>query len=188
MIENIFSSRNKVRILRFLIEHPFSSFSTKEIIGEIMGGSGGVQRALNDLLVEKVILSRKEGREKDHQINRKYWAYEELLSIFEKERKEYPITYFHRTVLADLKSKLSFVKKLTIFGSVAAATASRFSDIDILIVTEEKEKVEMVVERLEKKYGVKFEAVILSEREHSLYEKRKSRLLKEIAKAKIELI
>ncbi|MEK6878277.1 MAG: nucleotidyltransferase domain-containing protein [Nanoarchaeota archaeon] len=58
-----------------------------------------------------------------------------------------------------------YVNFCSIFGSYAKGTAKKESDVDVLIVSEYKEKIEEVIASIKRKYGFDIQAIIIPSKE-----------------------
>ena len=82
-MHNLFS-KNKVLLLQLFYSNPGSTYYLQEI-GKIFGKKGGVsQRALNDLVKDKIIKSFYRGNLRFFEINREYPLYNEVKTIILK--------------------------------------------------------------------------------------------------------
>jgi predicted nucleotidyltransferase len=185
MLENILGSLTKIRILRLFFEYPNRSFTTDEILRNSYVGRGYGGKCIKQLLHFGILKMNKVGKEKRYTLNKENKFYEPLKDLFDLERNKYPtFSYVHRNIIGDLSQSL-MEETIIVFGSVAAGTATLDSDIDILIVSERESFVKKYVKKLQKKYGMKIQAIILSFERLKMLIKEKSRLLKNISKEKV---
>lgn len=86
-MHNLFS-KNKLLLLQLFYSNPGSTYYLQEI-GKFFGKKGGVyQRALNELVKDKIITSFYRGNLRFFEINREYPLYNEVKSIILKTAGE----------------------------------------------------------------------------------------------------
>jgi predicted nucleotidyltransferase len=185
MLENILGSLTKIRILRLFFEYPNRTFTTDEVLRNSYVGRGYGGKCIKQLLNLDILKMNKVGKEKRYTLNKESKFYEPLKDLFDLERNKYPtFSYVHRNIIGDLSQSLTD-ETIIVFGSVAAGTATLDSDIDILIVSEKESFVKKYVKKLQKKYGMKIQAIILTFERLKILIKEKSMLLKNISKEKV---
>ena len=145
-IETIIGSREKVKVLRVLLETK-TAYSLKEI-KELSGLSiGAIHKVKNLLLKEKIIVEKKgRGKQRYYQINIENRYFNNLSTIFDyekNERRNIPIHIWNQleTLCNGLKNRFSIksrsIKEIILYGSLARGEFRISSDIDLMIVTEE---------------------------------------------------
>ena len=185
MLENILGSLTKIRILRLFFEYPNRTFTTDEVLRNSYVGRGYGGKCIKQLLNLDILKMNKVGKEKRYTLNKESKFYEPLKDLFDLERNKYPtFSYVHRNIIGDLSQSLTD-ETIIVFGSVAAGTATLDSDIDILIVSEKESFVKKYVKKLQKKYGMKIQAIILTFERLKILIREKSMLLKNISKEKV---
>lgn len=142
MLEEIFSSRAKVRILKKMIEDPKREYTFDTITKETKMSFGTVHPALKNLVSHRMLLARSVGRSKLYKINESHLLYKELKNLFkaEKENLKKIANNFTRSL------EKTGIKNMILFGSVARGEAKEKSDIDMLIVY--KNRKEKIKERV----------------------------------------
>ncbi|RLF31456.1 MAG: hypothetical protein DRM98_05565 [Thermoplasmata archaeon] len=186
-IENILGSTSKIKILRLFFEYPNRTFLTREIFEDTKVGVGYGLKCMKLLLLSDLIKMKKVGNQKRYSLNEEHKFYPILNEIFSNERKNYPnISFFHRGIIAEKIEKLHN-ETVILFGSIAAGTATPQSDIDILIITKRKREVREKIKIIEKKSSVSIQGIILSREKLRENIKKKTRIIKNIAKEKIFL-
>ena len=122
MLENLFTSKTRTRILGTLILNPGREFHLREISREIGITPTYVKKELQNLEELNLVLKAKKGNLILFQINRDSILYGELKSMFLKTE------YFGELLKKSLKElKIDFA---FIFGSFAKGIESVESDID----------------------------------------------------------
>ena len=136
LIDALFSSVRK-KTLGLLFGNPDRSFFFNEIISLVGSGTGAVQRELKRLSDSGLVVVSRVGNQKHYQANPNSPIFEELCSLIRK-------TVGLKEPLKDaLKSEQDKIYLALIYGSVAKASENAFSDIDLLIVSDE-----MILENL----------------------------------------
>jgi len=185
MIENIFGSLTKIRILRLFFEYPNRSFTTDEILTNSYVGRGYGGKCIRQFVDIDLLGMNKVGREKRYSLNKENMFYDTLSDFFMAERSKYPtFSYLHRNMIGDMTQSLD-KETIIVFGSVAAGTATPESDLDVLIVTDRTEYVKKQVKRLEGKYRTDIQPITLSLERLKTLIKEKSQLIRNVAKEKV---
>lgn len=130
MIETLFGSRVRAKILEWLFSHPDERFYVRRLTALLQEDSTNVSRELVRLEKTGILESSREGNHKYYQVNRKNPVFKELHGLIVKT-----------TGVADVIRK-SFeplnpqIAAAFIFGSIAEGTESAASDIDLMIIGE----------------------------------------------------
>jgi predicted nucleotidyltransferase len=123
-------SRVQQRVLAVLFGNHSRSFYANELIALAGSGSGAVQRELAQLAAAGLVTVTRIGNQKHYQANAAAPVFEELRSLVLKTSGLVDVL---RTALAPLAGQ---VQLAFVFGSVAKATDTVTSDIDLLIVSD----------------------------------------------------
>ncbi len=174
MLEKLFTSKTRVRILGLLIFNPEKQFYLREISRKIKITPIYVKKELKNLKELNLVLESKKGNMSFFQINRKSPIFNELKSIFLK------VEYFRDMMINSMKRlKIDFA---FIFGSFAKGTETEESDIDLFVIGDVKEdRLLKIIEPIEKQTGREINYILWKK---SLFLKRakKHHLINEIAK------
>lgn len=127
-ISNSFFSKAQQRVLRLLYIKPGSTFNINEIIRLSHMGSGVIQRELEKLNEQELIIVERVGNQKRYQANQHLSYYSELRSII---IKTFGLTDVLREALQHLNKDIQIA---FIFGSVARGTDTGNSDIDLMLI------------------------------------------------------
>ena len=185
MIENILGSLTKIRILRLFFEYPNRSFTTDEILKNSFVGRGYGGRCIKQFIGMSILKMKKVGKEKRYNLNKENRFYDALRQFFDIEKSKYPtFSYVHRSIIGDLTQSLT-EETIIVFGSVAAGTSTPESDIDMLVVTDRESFVKKHTKKVQEKYKIKIQPIILSLEKLRTLIQEKSRLIKNIAKEKV---
>jgi len=173
MLEKLFTSKTRIRILELLIFNPDREFHLREISRKIKITPIYVRRELQNLKELNLVLESKKGNLSLFRINRNSPIFTELKNIFMKTE------YFGELIKKSLKKlKIDFA---FIFGSFAKGIESKDSDIDLFVVGDVKEdELLNIIQKIENKTGREINYVLWKK---SLFMKRakKHHLLNEIA-------
>jgi predicted nucleotidyltransferase len=128
MIEAIFGSKLRIKILGWLYTHTDQRYFVRQLTNLIKEDSTNVSRELIRLEKAGIVVSTTEGRQKYYQANSKSPIFNELKSIV---RKTFGVADVIREALAPVSGG---IKAAFIFGSVARSSDDRKSDIDVMII------------------------------------------------------
>lgn len=148
LIEEIFGKKNNIKVLRHLIKHKDWQFNITELAKDANINKGILSRLINNLEKENIIKINKKGKIKLFSINKEnLFIREVIMPMFEKED-----TFYYDILNKFLKKIKKDVISIIVYGSVVSGKIKLTSDIDILIITNSKDKI------LEKKInGIKKE-------------------------------
>jgi len=127
MLELLFSSTARVKVLALLLLNPETSFYQREI--SVLTGLPirAVQREVERLQTLGLLTSFTRGNQVHYQVNRDFFLFPELKSIFLK-------TVGLTALLGDALKEAENIALAFIYGSYAADQESTASDIDLLVV------------------------------------------------------
>ena len=127
MLEKIFSSKTRVKILTLFSFNPGKKYYVREITRILNQNINSVRRELINLEDIKLLISEEEGNLRYYRMNEKFPIYEEITKIFLK-------TQGVSKILKKRLSKYSNIDAVFIYGSFASGKASFSSDIDIFVI------------------------------------------------------
>jgi len=179
MLEKLFGSKTKVRILKALAFNPEKKFHLRELSREIKITPIYVSKEIDILKMLNLVLESKVGNMRIFQINKNAAIYTEIKSIIFKTE------FFIDTLKESMKDgKVDFA---FIFGSFAKSTESEDSDIDIFIIGDIKNsEIIKLIKPVEKAINREINSVVWSFDE--LKAKKGRPLIKDIAKDKIIML
>lgn len=182
ILEEIFSSRVKISIMKFLYRFPEKKFSGREL-GRLLNASPSRTSEILELFRRYGIVNRvRIGNTSEWTLNTKSIVVQKLSNIFIAEEKIYQ----------DLKSKIykafcneKNILKVVIYGSVSRGHEHSDSDIDLFILINSEKDKELVAELVQKlnisllpRYGNVISELIYSKEEWK--HKKNSKILKQI--------
>jgi uncharacterized protein len=125
--DGLFSNTRRA-VLALLFGQTETSFYTKQILDAVKIGRGTVQRELKNMTDTGIIIREVQGRQVYYRANEKCPIFNELKSLV---RKTFGVTEVIRQSLEPAAPK---IKLVFIFGSMAAGTEKKGSDIDVMVV------------------------------------------------------
>ena len=155
MVEQLFGSKTRVKLLSLFFNNPGRPFYVREITRKIDEQINSVRRELANLLSIGIISSEGSNNRLYYEVNTKYEYYEQLRSIF----TTMPVKNSD-PVLKETREEDQIIKKIRSTGSVQFAflTGSYTNDsrtaIDIFVVGDvNKARLAKVVSEMEKESG-----------------------------------
>jgi predicted nucleotidyltransferase len=127
MLELLFSSTARVKVLALLLLNPETSFYQREISTLTDLPIRAVQREVERLQTLGLLTSFPKGNQVHYQVNRDFFLFPELKSIFLK-------TVGLTALLGGALKEVENIALAFIYGSYAADQESTASDIDLLVV------------------------------------------------------
>jgi len=152
MIDALFGSKTRVKLLHLFLNNPGKAFYVREITRLIDEQINSVRRELSNMLNVGIIKSEEADNKLYYEVNQRYEHYVALRSIFGKEVAD--------KSTEPIPSTLDWQGKLDELGGVKLAVLSGVfvqgsgSDVDVLLVgTPTKLKLKTFMKNLEKKEG-----------------------------------
>lgn len=177
-LEKTIGSKVKVKILRALFRHPSKKFTARELAASISATHTPVLRSLGDLQGMNLIRLEKHGTANVLELNTACHLHPILKDLFSFEQQ----TLEH--AVNRLKTALPPVEMAALFGSLQTGTEQMDSDIDIIIVTEDKAKTENELDakhpEIIKEFGNLISPIILNL--HEFKRKKDTPFAKDLAK------
>lgn len=182
-LEMLLGSKVKVKVLRTLCRHMGKEFTIRELADFLGLSHMGVLKALDDLYKMNAIRIRVIGKSHVIGINAESYAARLVDKMFRTEEETL------NELIKLLKKRLcdQTVISVLIFGSVARGEEGPLSDIDLFVLTKDKEEAEVAVSKLQNEVSLRFgnaiSPYIVSEEE--LAGKDKVQILEEMRKNNI---
>jgi len=183
ILTKIVDSDSKTKLLVKLLERPSASFSVSGLGRLADLPKASVSNIVAEWEKTGLVLSTQEGRNKMVYINTNFYLLPELEKIFQKTRD------FQRPLVEEIKKmpnlKKKLVKAVVVFGSRTRNDFAHSSDIDVLVVLEDKnnEVSEKIVEEFvqaSEKTGIRFSPVIMDKKDFKNRWKEKDKFLQNI--------
>lgn len=168
MLKDILLDTAANKILNFLTLHKGGSFYDKEVSERTELSRGITNTILNQFYENGLVTRERRGR---------MWFY----SLSDNPLFKHFRIYENLVELSDLTNDLKSVsKRIILFGSTANGIDTSESDIDLFILTEEKDKVSQQIRKFESKREIK--PVIQSALEYATSRKVDKAFYEEVAK------
>jgi len=151
-IETLFGSKVKIKVLRTLWRYREKEFTIRELAKFLGVSHTGIKKVLDELEKTNAIRVRTLGRSHAFKLNVNSYTAKIIEKTFEMEREALS------ELLDILKRQLEspMVTSAALFGSIAERKETPRSDIDLLIVTNQKEKVEEIIAEIQKDISERF--------------------------------
>lgn len=153
--EPVLGSQVKMKVLRVLCRYPSKSFTLRELAKLAFVVHSPVQRAVRDLEGMNLIGKEKHGTASLITINQKSVLYPHLKALFVAEEQTLP------TLQQLIKKFIRPAKMVILFGSVQKGTEQMNSDVDLLIVTNNKKKLLKSLDSYRPLFSEQFGALLL---------------------------
>lgn len=158
-------SKTAIKILKILLENPLQEFKEFELIKKAKVGKGSAGKFIDNSIKENLFLEKRIGKTKLISLNLFNSQIFLLKNLFDQEK-----------LFKLSKSKLSSIflfknevennsSMIIIFGSTIAGTATKKSDIDLLIVSDNLDRIEEARKKYEELFGERFNLHSYDERE-----------------------
>ncbi len=179
MLENLFTSGTRVKILGLLMFHPDEEYHLRGIARLIQTSPIYVSKELAKLEKINLVVSTRKANLHLYSLNRDCVFLHDLRQIFIKT------DFLGELVKKQLTGK---VKYCFIYGSFAQGTEMRASDIDLFVVSDiSEDELLSIVQQLEEKTGREVNYVLWNER--TFFKRVKGHhLLRSIKKSKIIML
>lgn len=190
MIEQLFGSKTRVKLLQLFFGNPNRAFYVREITRKIDEQINSVRRELSNLLSIGIITSDTTNNRLYYEVNQKYEYYDALSAMFgtEPTKETVPKT----EVTAKKKDELHDLRSL---GRVDLAlytgqfTRDESSGIDFLVVGDiNQTKLAKYIEELEAKEGKELRYTVMSDREFNYRRQVKDKFLSNVLAAKKQVL
>lgn len=148
LLERFFSSKVKIKVLRRFIRSKEWLFNLTELSKDLGMNKGVVSRILKDLEKERVITSFRKGKISLFKLNKKNkFVKNFVIPVYELEDK----------LPKDIENKIintfkSTAVSIIIYGSYVRDEFTGSSDIDVMIVAENKKKVENIARKVSEEF------------------------------------
>lgn len=175
-LQALLGSKVKVKILRALCRFETKAFTSRELAEHIKVSHTAVLKSLGDLQGMNIIRIESHGASNLIALNKESCLYDGLKRLFDFEIE----TINH--LKEEIKKILPKSKSAALFGSVATKKEEFNSDIDILVISQNKAEVNEIIaknqEAFSKRFGNMLSAYAMTEDEFK--RKRNSPFIKDI--------
>ncbi|MBI3034175.1 nucleotidyltransferase domain-containing protein [Candidatus Woesearchaeota archaeon] len=177
-LEDMLGTKVRIKVLRELHKYPTKVYTIRELASSIKDVThAGVRKAVIELRKSNAILMEHHGQSNNIVLNRKSAIYDEFKTIFEEELQAFE--KFRQFLAASATGKIT---SMAIFGSIAKRSEVPESDIDLVVISSDKEEamrfIEAKASEVMQKYGNVIIPIVLSRKEFQ--DRRKSTLVNEV--------
>ncbi len=175
----------ELKIVDLLARNSERRFTINEIAKSLEEYYSFVHRTVNRLAKDDTITIEKAGKSYLCSINLRAEKTVVLIQLSEIEKKNefYSANKELKIILEDfVRSAASIVNKISIvlFGSYAKGTATRKSDLDILLISKTELGIDKITKELYAKYGKEINAILMNS--NDLRKQKDKTLIKEVIK------
>lgn len=183
MLEALFTSKARVKILEILLFNKQDDFHTRELARRTGVSPPYVMKELRNLKGLGILSEKREGNMVFYKINESSSIVEDLKRLFLKT-ESLGTELFQR-----LKKDQEKIRYALIYGSFAKGTEISSSDIDLLVIGDiEEDRVASHVLRAQSRIGREINYIIWSEKEFLEKSVQQVALLREISKTPVIMI
>lgn len=163
MIDALFGSKTRVKLLYLFLSHPDESFYVREITRVIDEQINSVRRELANMISVGVVLSSSSDNKLYYRVNHDYEYFNQLRSIFSNDTEAQQSTSEANNsdnTLNNILLKIASSKLIVIAGKLVEGSVS---DLDILIVGNVSAiKLQPVIDSIERLKGCEINYALLS--------------------------
>lgn len=166
MIDTLFGSKTRVKLLHLFFNHPGESFYVREITRKVGEQINSVRRELSNMLDIGVIINDSVDNKLYYQVNQRYEYYVPLRLIFSDDKKSI------KTAVLNAGRRPTADRYLTLLDSIPGLRVAIFSgvlvgrpsaSVDIVFVGDlSSSKIKSVIKEMEKAEGRELNYTVLS--------------------------
>ncbi|HPI67080.1 MAG TPA: hypothetical protein PKZ16_00845 [bacterium] len=187
MLENIFGSRTRIKLLKIFLQRPSEAFFVRELARMAEEKINSVRRELDNLvdigLIKSLASSLEKSAKKNHKSDKKFYQadtdfvlYEEFRNLILKSR-----LLLEKTLAKELKN-LGKIKFLMLSGFFVGY---EHAPTDMLIVGQvPREKLRALIKKMEKNFGQEIKYTLMTENEFAYRNKITDKFLFEVLEGK----
>jgi predicted nucleotidyltransferase len=168
-IKDILVATNYQKVLFLLVENSSKSFTEKEIVELTSVSKSGVNSALKELETNKVANREKRGR-------MSFWSVDDSVPLVHELKKTLNLTSLFP--LVQELNKIS--QRIVLYGSAALGADTAESDIDLFILTDQKDKTQKTIQSFKTEREIK--PVIQTSLEYATSKNKDKGFYDEVAK------
>ncbi len=182
MVEQLFGSKTRVKLLQLFYANPNRSFYVREITRKIDEQINSVRRELSNLLSIGIISSETQNNKLFYEVNKTYEYYKPLSQIFSTDDSI-------GGEEAQVEDELKILGRVDLAIMTGQFTRDKNIDVDLLVVGDiNKTQLDKYVQVLEKKEGKEIRYVVLTSKEFEYRGKVNDRFLSTIKSAKKQIL
>lgn len=190
MVEQLFGSKTRVKLLQLFFSNPNRSFYVREITRKIDEQINSVRRELANLLSIGIISSdSKDNNRLYYEVNQQYEHYKALSSIFGKGAMKGAVVTTTDVEEPDDISSLKMVGNVELALLTGQFTRDESTGVDLLVVGDiNQSKMNKYVSNMEAKEGKEIRFVVMDTQEFEYRSQVKDRFLSSLASAKKQIL
>jgi len=192
MIEQLFGSKTRVKLLQLFYSNPNRSFYVREITRKIDEQINSVRRELANLLSIGIISSDNNNNRLYYEVNQRYEYYKALAAIFGKGGATKTLAAAGKEVTLHEPDDVAALKKV---GNIEFAiltgqfTRDESTGIDLLVVGDvNQSKLNKYVSEMEAKEGKEIRFVAMDDKEYQYRDQVNDRFLNKVKASKKQIL
>ncbi len=163
MIEQLFGSKTRVKLLQLFLANPGRSFYVRELTRKIDEQINSVRRELSNLMGIGIIKSDSANNKLYYEVNQGYKHFKALQSIFSVEVPQQDVSTASQ---GDLLKRLQAVGAFDVIIACGALVGQQGTEIDLILVgSSNKQKLEKLMKTVELEEGNAVRYTIMPESE-----------------------
>lgn len=163
MIEQLFGSKTRVKLLQLFLANPGRSFYVRELTRKIDEQINSVRRELSNLMGIGIIRSDSVNNKLYYEVNQGYKHFKALQSIFSVELPQQDVSTASQH---DLLKRLQSVGSFDIIIESGIFTGQQGGEVDLLLVgSANKQKLDKLMKTVELEEGTPVHYTVMPERE-----------------------
>jgi hypothetical protein len=189
VIEQLFGSKTRVKLLQLFFGNPNRAFYVREITRKIDEQINSVRRELSNLLSIGIISSETNNNRLYYEVNQQYGFYGALSAIFGADAKKEPAKTPVATKQQDELQSLRELGRVDLAIYTGQLTRDETSGTDFLLVGDiNQTKLAKYISELEAKEGKEIRYTVLSEKDFNYRQQVKDRFLSDVLAAKKQIL
>jgi len=189
MVEQLFGSKTRVKLLQLFYSNPNRSFFVREITRKIDEQINSVRRELSNLLSIGIITSDNNNNKLYYEVNQKYEYYVPLHQIFGGGVKPVKKDSGDDQQISDVDSDLRAVGHIDLIVYTGQFTRDETSGVDILVVGEvNPNALQKYVDELETKENKSLRYAVMSLSDFKYRQQIRDRFATSIAQSKKQVL
>lgn len=180
ILEKLFGSKTRVKILSLFVKNPNSSFYVREITRKLQERINSIRRELENLVNVGILKTFDQDQKKFYKVNKECNILEELSALVLKSN------IVPKEKVADEIKKIESID----FAALSGIFTRSDSRVDILIIGDnvEKNKLVKIINELEKQQGQELNYTIMSKKEFDYRRKIDDQFLRSILDKKHKVL
>lgn len=186
MVEQLFGSKTRVKLLQLFYANPNRSFYVREITRKIDEQINSVRRELSNLLNVGIIVSETNNNKLYYEVNQKFEYYEPLRTIFGGDK---PVSRKLKQAMADEEDELKAIGKVDLVIYTGQFTRDESAGIDVLLVGSiNKNALQKYIAELEAKESKDLRYTVMSTSDFTYRRQIKDRFITNLMQSKIQVV